>query len=33
MLKPEHLQRVTEEITAKLSSFNQPLPKNQALKA
>lgn len=33
MLKPEHLQRVTEEITAKLGSFNQPLPKNQALKS
>lgn len=33
MLKPEHLQRITEEITAKFGNFNQPLPTNQLLKS
>lgn len=32
MLRPEHLQRITEEITAKLGDFNQPLPTSQTLK-
>lgn len=32
MLKPELLQKITEDITAKLSSFNQPLPNTQLLK-
>ena len=33
MIKSEHLQKITEEITAKLSHFNQPLPTGQALKS
>ena len=33
MLRPEHLQKITEEITAKLNGFNQPLPTNSALKS
>ncbi len=32
MLKPEVLQEITEEITAKLGNFNQPLPSSQLLK-
>lgn len=32
MLKPEHLQKITSEITTKLGSLNQPLPTSQALK-
>lgn len=32
MLRSEHLQRITEEITAKLGDFNQPLPTSQTLK-
>lgn len=33
MLKPEYLKQITEDITAKLGSFNQPLPAGQALKS
>ncbi len=32
MLKPEVLQKITEDITTKLGNFNQPLPSNQQLK-
>lgn len=32
MLKPELLQKITEDITTKLGNFNQPLPSNQQLK-
>lgn len=32
MLKPEHLQKITSEITTKLASLNQPLPSSQTLK-
>lgn len=33
MFKSENLQRITEEITAKLGGFGQPLPTGQALKS
>lgn len=33
MLKPEHLQKISDELTTKLSGFNQSLPSNQALKS
>jgi len=33
MLKPEYLQKISDEITTKLSGFNQPLPSGQALKS
>ncbi len=32
MLKPEHLQRITDEIAAKFGELNQPLPTSQTLK-
>lgn len=33
MLKPEHLQKISDELTAKLSGLNQPLASGQALKS
>ena len=33
MLKPEHLQKISDDLSAKLSGFNQPLASGQALKS
>ena len=33
MLKPEHLQKISDELTVKLSGFNQPLASGQVLKS
>ena len=33
MLNPEHLQKISDELTEKLSGFNQPFPSSQALKS
>lgn len=33
MLKPEHLKKITDDLTTKLGRLNQPLPTNQALKS
>lgn len=33
MLKPEYLQKISDEIATKLGGFNQPMPSSQALKS
>ena len=33
MLKPEHLQKISDEVSAKLSGIKQPLASSQALKS